>query len=211
MKRTYLLLCNLNRQQWMTAERQSEKAVSEFPPGARSRGAGMGTRADIFPPLSLCSSFLISCELYFPGSGFRPLFGWCRIWEQREVEEIHQTEIVTMQHKYVFTCNVNESLCCLRQGPGQKSRLHAEYECTQTPLLPTRVAGDQLKLMKLLGSMTKKDMKRLRIFSPEQGVNSTLYIDLKVAHEIWITAFFCALREAGVPWERKTLESEPLE
>lgn len=195
----------------MTAERQSEKAVSEFPPGAWSRGAGMGTRADIFPLLSLCSSSLvISCGLYFRGLGFQPLFGWCRIWEQREVEENNQTEIVTMQHKYVFTCNVNESLCCLSQGPGQKSRLHAEYECSQTPLLPTRVAGDQLKLTKLLGSTTKKDMKRLRILSLEQGVNNTLYIDLKVAHKIWITAFFCVLWVRQVFLGKEKLESEPL-
>lgn len=156
------------------------KAVSEFPPGAKR--AGMGTRTDIFPLLSLCSSSLIiSCKLYNPSLGFRPLFGCCRIWEQREVEEIHQTEIVTMQCKYFFTCNFNESLYWLRQKPGQKSRLCAEYECTQTALLPTRDAGDQLKLTKFLGSTTKKDMKRLRILSPEQGVNSTFYIDLKVA------------------------------
>lgn len=113
-----------------------------------------------------------------------------------------------MQHKYFFTCNVNESLYWLRQRPGQNSRLCAEYECTQTALLPTRAAGDQLKLMKFLGSTTKKDTKRLRILSPEQGVNSTLYIDLKVAQgctqNMNNSFFFCALSEAGVPWKTKT-------
>lgn len=137
--------CNLNRQWYVTAERQSVKPVSEPPAGEGQEWREEQIVFSCYQLWGFLSPALVS-DLYLVdvGSG---------------TGEKEKKVIIKLRSSSDKVYVINESLCWPSQGQFMQSmNIHKD-----TLILSSGVAGDRLKHMKPLGSTRKKSMKRLKI------------------------------------------------